>query len=121
MIPYTYKMVNLDGLDITTIIGQEFSGLYQAIQQAIATGEVIIIYNWYVAGIMTFYAVTPFCFRKLRSAKNRELTVGIVVAVSLLICQLFVQEGYWYIMDVGSNPRDANLEQTYLYPPSKKP
>lgn len=51
MIPYTYKMVNLDGLDITNIIGQEFSGLYQAIQQAIATGEVIIIYNWYVAGI----------------------------------------------------------------------
>ena len=58
-------------------------------------------FNWYVAGIMTFYAVTPFCFRKLRSAKNRELTVGVVVAVSLLICQLFVQEGYWYIMDVA--------------------
>ena len=51
MIPYTYKMVNLDGLDITNIIGQEFSGLYQTIQQAISTGEVIIIYNWYVAGI----------------------------------------------------------------------
>ena len=51
MIPYTYKMVDLGGLDITDIIGQEFSGLYQKIQQAIATGEVIIIYNWYVAGI----------------------------------------------------------------------
>ena len=58
-------------------------------------------FNWYVAGIMTFYAVTPFCFRKLRSAKNRELTVGAGVAVSLLLCQLFVQEGYWYVMDVA--------------------
>lgn len=51
MIPYTYKMVNLDGLDITNIIDQEFSGLYQKISDAIETGEVIIIYNWYVAGI----------------------------------------------------------------------
>ena len=58
-------------------------------------------FNWYVAGIMTFYAVTPFCFRKLRDARNRETLVGAGSAVSLLICQLFVQEGYWYIMDVA--------------------
>ena len=58
-------------------------------------------FNWYVAGIMTFYAVTPFCFRKLRAAKYRERLVGVGVVVSLLICQLFVQEGYWYIMDVA--------------------
>ena len=58
-------------------------------------------FNWYVAGIMTFYAVTPFCFRKLRDAKNRERMVGIGVVLSFLLCQLFVQEGYWYIMDVA--------------------
>ena len=58
-------------------------------------------FNWYVAGIMTFYAVTPFCFRKLRAAKNRELLVGAGVGVSFLLCQLFIQEGYWYITDVA--------------------
>ena len=58
-------------------------------------------FNWYVAGVMTFYAVTPFCFRKLRAAKNRERLVGIGVVLSFLLCQLFVQEGYWYIMDVA--------------------
>lgn len=58
-------------------------------------------FNWYVAGIMTFYAVTPFCFKKLRDAKNRERMVGIGVVLTFLLCQLFVQEGYWYIMDVA--------------------
>ena len=58
-------------------------------------------FNWYVAGIMTFYAVTPFCFKKLRDAKNREKLVGAGVIVTFLLCQLFVQEGYWYIMDVA--------------------
>jgi surface polysaccharide O-acyltransferase-like enzyme len=58
-------------------------------------------FNWYVAGIMTFYAVTPFCFRKLRGAKHRERFVGIAVVISFLLCQMFAQEGYWYIMDVA--------------------
>ena len=58
-------------------------------------------FNWYVAGIMTFYAVTPFCFRRLRDARNREKLVGLAVAGGVLVCQLFMQEGYWYIMDVA--------------------
>ena len=58
-------------------------------------------FNWYVAGIMTFYAVTPFCFKKLRAAKHRERLVGVGIVVSFLLCQLFVREGFWYIMDVA--------------------
>jgi len=58
-------------------------------------------FNWYVAGVMTFYAVTPLCFRRLRDAKNRERMVGLGVVLSFLLCQLFVQEGYWYVMDVA--------------------
>lgn len=58
-------------------------------------------FNWYVAGIMTFYAVTPFCFKKLRAAKRRERLVGVGIVVSFLLCQLFVREGFWYIMDVA--------------------
>lgn len=58
-------------------------------------------FNWYVAGVMTFYAVTPFCFQKLRGAKSRERMVGTGVVLSFLLCQLFVREGYWYVVDVA--------------------
>lgn len=58
-------------------------------------------FNWYVAGIMTFYALTPFCFRKLRGAKNRELLTAAGVLAGFLLCQLFAREGYWYIIDVA--------------------
>ena len=57
-------------------------------------------FNWYVAGIMTFYAITPFCVRKLRAARHREGLTAAGVLCGLLLCQLFVQEGYWYVMDV---------------------
>lgn len=57
-------------------------------------------FNWYVAGAMTFYAVTPFCFRKWRAAKNREALTAAGVIAGLLVCQLLMQEGYWYVTDV---------------------
>lgn len=56
-------------------------------------------FNWYVAGAMTFYAVTPACFRRLRRARSREgFTAGAVLA-GLALCQLLTHEGYWYVMD----------------------
>ena len=33
-------------------------------------------FNWYVAGSMTFYAVTPMCFRLMRRSRRRELTAA---------------------------------------------
>ena len=93
VIPYTVFLIIYKGVAKSALIWNT-TLLYYWMRSSGA-------FNWYVAGIMTFYAVTPFCFRKLRSAKNRERLTGIVVAVSLLICQLFVQEGYWYIMDVA--------------------
>ena len=93
VIPYTVFLIIYKGVAKSALIWNT-TLLYYWMRSSGA-------FNWYVAGIMTFYAVTPFYFRKLRSAKNRERLTGIVVAVSLLICQLFVQEGYWYIMDVA--------------------
>ena len=57
-------------------------------------------FNWYVAGIMTFYALTPLCFRWLRRTKHRILLTGCTVIVGLLICRLLIQEGFWNYLDV---------------------
>ena len=57
-------------------------------------------FNWYVAGVMTFYAITPFCFRKLRDSKHRIALTGAAVFLSFALCRLLVREDYWYVMDV---------------------
>lgn len=56
-------------------------------------------FNWYVAGIMLFYAVTPFCFRRLRGARQRKLWVALGGALGLLVCQILMHDGYWNHMD----------------------
>lgn len=92
-LPYTLFLIIYKGIPWSALVWNA-TLLYYWMRSAGA-------FNWYVAGIMTFYAVTPFCFRKLRAAKNRELLVGAGVVVSFLLCQLFIQEGYWYITDVA--------------------
>ena len=57
-------------------------------------------FNWYIAGAMTFYAITPFCFRKLRDSRCRTVLAGTAVFASFALCRLLVREGYWYVMDV---------------------
>ena len=92
-IPYTLFLIIYKGIPWSALVWNT-TLLYYWLRCAGA-------FNWYVAGVMTFYAVTPFCFRKLRTAKRRELLVGAGVVVSFLLCQLFVQEGYWYVTDVA--------------------
>jgi peptidoglycan/LPS O-acetylase OafA/YrhL len=93
VIPYTVFLIIYKGVAKSALIWNT-TLLYYWMRSSGA-------FNWYVAGIMTFYAVTPFCFRKLRDARNREKLVGIGVLCSFLLCQLFVREGYWYIVDVA--------------------
>ena len=57
-------------------------------------------FNWYICGIMIFYAVTPFFYRRLKAARRREVTAAAWVAASVLVCQLLMQEGYWQYMDI---------------------
>ena len=93
VIPYTVFLIIYKGVAKSSLVWNT-TLLYYWMRSSGA-------FNWYVAGIMTFYAVTPFCFRKLRDARKREIMVAVGVIVSLLVCQLFVQEGYWYVMDVA--------------------
>lgn len=56
-------------------------------------------FNWYVSGIMLFYAITPFCFKKLKKAAHRELWVAAGVVLGLAVCHIMMADGYWNHMD----------------------
>ncbi len=58
-------------------------------------------FNWYVSGIMLFYAVTPFCFHKLKEKKHRTLWTAAGIALGLLCCRILIDCGYWGHLDVA--------------------
>lgn len=58
-------------------------------------------FNWYVAGSMSFYAVTPACFRRLRRSRRREALVGLGILFGLVIGRVLMVDGFWYAMDVA--------------------
>lgn len=92
-LPYTLFLILYNGIPWSALVWNS-TLLYYWMHSAGA-------FNWYVAGIMTFYAVTPFCFRTLRDSRHREYLTGAGVVASFLLCQLFVQEDYWRIVDVA--------------------
>ena len=54
MIPYTYKMVDMEGVDLADVSGEVFSGLYSKIEDALDDTMVLVLYDWFIAGIKTF-------------------------------------------------------------------
>lgn len=57
-------------------------------------------FNWYISGAMFFYALTPFCVRRLRRTGSRALRTAAGVVLSLLLCQILLRDGFWHYMDV---------------------
>ena len=57
-------------------------------------------FNWYVAGAMTFYAITPPCLRALQRSRRRERFTAVAVVLTFALGRLLVREGYWYVMDI---------------------
>lgn len=57
-------------------------------------------FNWYVAGIMTFYAITPLCFQRLRKCRSQEALAARGIVLGFLLSQLAMQRGLWRITDV---------------------
>jgi peptidoglycan/LPS O-acetylase OafA/YrhL len=49
---------------------------------------------------MTFYAITPPCFRRWKRSAHREWLTAAAVVLSLGLCQVLIHEGYWYATDV---------------------
>lgn len=57
-------------------------------------------FNWYVGGIMAFYALTPPLRRLLRESGNRVALTAALCVIGVGVCQLLMQEGYWQYVDV---------------------
>lgn len=91
MVPYTLFLILAQGKPWSALIWNS-TLLYYWVQ---ASGG----FNWYIAGAMTFYAITPACFRRLRDASHRERTTALCVLLSFLACRVLVREGYWHAMD----------------------
>ncbi|MCI9027196.1 MAG: acyltransferase [Lawsonibacter sp.] len=92
MLPYTLFGILYRGNPWSSLVWNS-SLLYYWLRSAGA-------FNWYVAGSMTFYALTPACFRAMRDSRNRELLAAAGVLLGLSLGRLFMWEEYWYVMDL---------------------
>lgn len=92
MIPYTVFLILVKGAPWSALIWNSLL-LYYWVRPAGA-------FNWYVAGAMTFYAVTPLCFRRLRRSRRRELLTAAGILAGLAVCQVLMFDGYWHMLDI---------------------
>jgi len=92
MVPYTIFLILHDGAPWSALV---WNGtlLYYWVRSPGA-------FNWYVAGAMIFYALTPPLLARLRRAKRREAATAAGILLLLLLCQWLMQEGWWQYMDV---------------------
>ena len=58
-------------------------------------------FNWYVSGVMLYYAITPLCFRLLKGTRRRELWTAAAVAAGLALCRYLLDNGGWHYQDVA--------------------
>lgn len=93
MVPYTLFLVLTRDAPLSALIWNA-ALLYYWMRPAGA-------FNWYVAGSMSFYAVTPFCFRRLRDSRCRERLTAAGILFGLVIGRVLMVDGYWYAMDVA--------------------
>ena len=92
MIPYTLFGILYRGNPWSSLVWNS-TLLYYWLRSAGA-------FNWYVAGSMTFYALTPASFRVMRDSRRREWTTAAGVLLGLGLGHLLMWEEYWYVMDV---------------------
>lgn len=92
MIPYTLFGILYRGNPWSSLVWNS-TLLYYWLRSAGA-------FNWYVAGSMTFYALTPASFRVMRDSRRREWTTAAGVLLGLGLGRLFMWEEYWYVMDL---------------------
>ena len=92
MVPYTLCLILAKGATWSSLFWNA-SLLYYWVRPSGA-------FNWYVAGAMALYIITPFCFARLRAARHREGLTAAACAAALALCQLFTHEGYWHVTDL---------------------
>lgn len=102
MVPYTVFLISQGRAGWGTLVWNA-TLLYYWVQPKGA-------FNWYIAAAMTFYAITPLCYRALRTTEDepsvrrrgqarRLLLVGGGVLLSLAVCQVLMYDEFWARMD----------------------
>jgi len=92
MVPYTLFLVAYKGAPLSALFFNS-TLLYYWVRNAGA-------FNWYIAGAMTFYAITPFCFRRWRDSRDRTRLTALCVAAAVVIIEILIYDNYWNYMDV---------------------
>lgn len=100
MVPYTLFLI-FQGRAVWSTLIWNTTLLYDWVQP-------IGAFNWYISSAMTFYAITPMCFRAYaalqpateepggrRGQSRRLLFVGTGVLISMAACQVLMHDGYW--------------------------
>lgn len=90
MVPYTLFLIS-QGRAVWSTLFWNAALLYDWVQPEGA-------FNWYISAIMTFYAITPLCFRLLRRQsppRRRALAVAGAILLSLAVCQVLMLDGFW--------------------------
>lgn len=92
MVPYTLFLILAQGAPLSALFFNS-TLLYYWVRSA---GR----FNWYIAGAMTFYAITPFCFRRWRDSRDRTKLTALCVAVAVVVIEILIYDNYWNYMDV---------------------
>lgn len=58
-------------------------------------------FNWYISGIMFFYALTPLCFHWMRRTKRRAIPAAAGIAAGLVLCWYLMGHNGWCYLDVA--------------------
>ena len=120
MIPVTYKMIDLNGLDLATINGGEVTGIYEKIGSAFSTSRIAILCNWFFAGILIVpsyvliseYSSTEYRINDVISVKSNDTVTVIGIIPHPIIEELNITENGTYIPSgevVGFSPVEVDV------------
>lgn len=75
-VPVVYRMVNLDGLDLSTINGSYIPGLYNKVTSAMYEDKIEVFYNWYFAGF-----IVPPSFVHVDDSVSGQYTINDAIVI----------------------------------------
>lgn len=99
MVPATYKMVDLGGIDLAQINGSEYPGIYSKISGAYNTCQVAILCNWKFAGII----IAP-AYVLISVNENQDFVINNLVIVT--------QDDTVYVSGITPDPVLTQLSVT---------
>ena len=92
MIPWTIFLVFIGQAMVSTIIWNA-TPLYYFVKPPGA-------FNWYISGILIFYALLPACADFLSSRQRPVLWTTAAIVLSVALCQILMIDGFWEYTDI---------------------